>query len=574
MAKIKCGLEIHQQLDTHKLFCECPSIIEEELKGEEFHRFLHLSTSEMGEIDKAVLHEAEKNNYFHYIATRHTCLVEMDEEPPHEINKEALITALQFTEMVNAKRVEETHVMRKIVIDGSNTTGFQRTMLIGMNGYIEVEGKRIGIETICLEEDAARRVDNKFVLDRLGIPLIEIATAPDISNGKEARKVAEYLGLLLRSLKVKRGLGTIRQDVNISIEGGERIEIKGVQDLRIMDKIIELEAQRQERLLQYKEKVKKIDVSSIIDVSKYFKNSNSKLFKGKETYMIILKDFKDLLGYELYKGKRIATEISDYLKTKLPIKGLIHRDELPGYGLTIEELEKIEKGLGIGKKDNYVFFITSKEIALKARQLFIERLTQLSKGVPREVRKANMDGTTTFLRPMPGKERMYPETDIPPMILKGIKVEKPKTIFEIIKEYEEKGLPRELAVIAAKEKIPIIELAEKHGLTPKEVARITIQLGRQYGVKLKEKEIDILLELYKKKEITMRGIEKLMTEYKEKNIFSPEKYKALTRKEIEHYIKELLTKTTNMKEIMRKISEDGRIDPKIAIEIVKKELSK
>lgn len=248
----KAGLEIHQQLDTHKLFCKCQSVITEDADYS-FERFLRPTQSELGDVDKAALAEAKKKKRFLYSASnKSTCLVETDEEPPHSANNEAIEICLTVAALLNAKPVDEIHFMRKIVIDGSNTAGFQRTALVAIGGKID----DVGIQTITLEEDAARKLDEKvrfvnYGLDRLGIPLIEIATEPDLKSPNHARERAECIGLLLHAAgKVKRGLGTIRQDINISVSKGARVEIKGVQSLSSISKVAENEVKRQLGLIK------------------------------------------------------------------------------------------------------------------------------------------------------------------------------------------------------------------------------------------------------------------------------------------------------------------------------------
>jgi len=209
-----CGIEIHQQIDTHKLFCECPSLIREDEPDKKVMRKMRAVAGELGNVDPAALHEFLRNRILEYQAYNDTtCLVELDEEPPHPINKQALKTTLEVALLLNASILDEVHVMRKTVIDGSNTSGFQRTMLAAVDGQLETSEGTINIPSICLEEDAARIIETigdtvVYRLDRLGIPLVEIATDPDIKNAKHAREVAEKLGSILRACKVKRGLGT------------------------------------------------------------------------------------------------------------------------------------------------------------------------------------------------------------------------------------------------------------------------------------------------------------------------------------------------------------------------------
>ncbi|MGA2130587.1 MAG: Glu-tRNA(Gln) amidotransferase subunit GatE [Candidatus Pacearchaeota archaeon] len=250
---LKSGLEIHQQLDTRKLFCNCPSILRKNEPDFIVKRKLHVVAGESGEIDIAAAHEALLEKEFTYEGYKTTCLIELDEEPPHNINKEALNIALQIATLLNCKILPITQIMRKTVIDGSNTSGFQRTVLIARDGFIETSHGKTGIATLCLEEDSARIIDKDkgvFRLDRLGIPLVEIATDASIKNPQQAKETALKLGEILRMVKVKRGLGTIRQDVNLSIAGGERIEIKGFQDIRNIERAMELEIQRQIELVK------------------------------------------------------------------------------------------------------------------------------------------------------------------------------------------------------------------------------------------------------------------------------------------------------------------------------------
>ncbi|MFB6173918.1 MAG: Glu-tRNA(Gln) amidotransferase subunit GatE, partial [Halobacteriales archaeon] len=240
------GLEIHQQLDTEsKLFCPCPTELREpEAAKRTFTRYLHPTKSELGEIDEAALEESMVDREFEYLSYDTTCLVEEDDEPPHRVDREAMDVTLEIAQLLDASVVDQVHVMRKIVVDGSNTTGFQRTMRVAGEGAIETDEGTVRIEDLMLEEESAQRVEEtdagvRYSLDRLGIPLVEIGTKPDIRSPEQARAAAERIGMLLRSTgQVKRGLGTIRQDVNVSIEAGARVEIKGVQSLDDIDDIV------------------------------------------------------------------------------------------------------------------------------------------------------------------------------------------------------------------------------------------------------------------------------------------------------------------------------------------------
>lgn len=257
---LKCGLEIHQQLETRKLFCNCPSVLRQDEPDFTVTRKLHAVAGERGEVDRAAAYEVSLDKDFVYQGYDTTCLVELDESPPRMINQEALKTALHVALLLNAKIFPITQIMRKTVVDGSNTSGFQRTVVIARNGEIQTKYGRVGIDTVCLEEDSARFIKNEgnnvfYRLDRLGIPLVEIATKPDIKNPKQAKEVAMHIGDILRSCKVKRGLGTIRQDVNVSIRKGARVEIKGVQKPELIEKAVEKEAERQFEISNEKKKL-------------------------------------------------------------------------------------------------------------------------------------------------------------------------------------------------------------------------------------------------------------------------------------------------------------------------------
>ncbi len=433
---LKVGLEIHVQLDTkHKLFCHCPTSLVEKDETDIFERELRPARSELGEVDAAALLEWKKRKRYQYHAPRTaSCLVEADEEPPHELNREALTIALAVAKAMNMWIVDEVHVMRKIVIDGSNTTGFQRTSIIALNGYIMDGEKRIGIQTLCLEEDAARKLGEdktriQYKLDRLGIPLVEIATAPDISSPEQAERVAFKIGQLVRLTgRAKRGLGTIRQDLNISIKGGAKTEIKGVQHLYLIPNVVEYEALRQVRLLEIRDELlrrglKQEDITGeIYDVTGVFKDTKSKIIrrvisrKNHGVYAVILPGFKGLLGREVQPKRRFGTELADYARVWGGVGGIFHTDELPAYGISREEIDQLYEVLGADKdRDAIVLVADHHDKAVEALNAVVDRAREALNGVPEETRASQPDGTTRYMRPRPGSARMYPETDIPPV---------------------------------------------------------------------------------------------------------------------------------------------------------------
>ena len=423
---LKCGIEIHQQLDTtHKLFCSCPARMSDDEPCCEIRRRLSAVAGETGKVDAAARYESLLGRTFIYrIYDRETCLVETDEEPPHDINREALETALKISLMLGCEIPEEVHTMRKIVIDGSNTSGFQRTLMVGLNGKLETGKCEVGITNVCLEEDSAQIIEKRddvtvYGLDRLGIPLVEIGTTPDIHTPEDARAVAERIGMILRSTgAVKRGLGTIRQDVNVSIEGGARIEIKGAQELRMIPKLVEKEARRQASILAIRDELRKRGfrhaASKVNDVSRFFESSESRIMKGKEVFAIIVPGFAGMLARKITDTRTLGNEIANYIRVRAGIKGIIHSDEnLQKYSLE-DEFVHVGRALGAKKGDTVIIMAADRKLAGATADAFKERINQFLKGVPSEVRKALENGDTEFMRPMAGSARMYPETDVPP----------------------------------------------------------------------------------------------------------------------------------------------------------------
>lgn len=463
---LKVGFEIHQQLSTkNKLFCNC-KCLEVENYDSIFLRKLRPAHSELGSYDRASIFEFTKMRTIKYHSSYiASCLVEADEEPPHEINRDAMDTALIVSLALNSNIIDEINVMRKIVIDGSNTCGFQRTMLISYGGHLQVDGKKIGVQTICLEEDSGKLLsdDGKFReygLDRLGIPLIEIALEPVTGTPTEIVKIALTLGRLLRTTKrVARGLGSIRQDVNISVNNGKGIvEIKGVQRLDQLIKVIEYETTRQHGLILIAEKMNRERKSNdiiigdkIMDITNIFIDSSSKIIqkvisnKGNIFMAIRVKGFKGLFGFEPYPDIRIGKELGELVRF-YGFGGLFHSDELPNYGITDIEVKKVNEILDIDiSKDGFIILGGPREKMSIAISAICDRLNNVSSGVPSETRAARIDGKTIYSRPKPGSARMYPETDISPFkitddLLVPLKEKVPKswneTILYLAKKYQ------------------------------------------------------------------------------------------------------------------------------------------
>jgi glutamyl-tRNA(Gln) amidotransferase subunit E len=515
---LKCGIEIHQQLEGKKLFCSCPTALREDEPHFTAIRNLRASAGEAGQVDVAALQEMKKGRRYVYHGYQDTtCLVELDESPPEKLNPEAFDTALQVSKLLKAKIVDCMQFMRKTVVDGSNTSGFQRTALVSRNGVIESSLGPIGIPTICLEEDSCRPVSENakevvWALDRLGIPLMEIGTTPDIKTPEQCKEVCEKIGLILRSTgKAKRGIGTIRQDVNVSIKGGNRIEVKGVQDLKSIPQIIENEVIRQKSLIEIKEelgkrRVKKFE-ANIKDITEDIKNSGSKVIKkaiesGGVILGIMLPGFARLVGKEVQPGRRLGTEFSDRAKVIAGVGGIFHSDELPNYGITDREVELLKHELGCLENDAFVIVADTKERSEKALKAVADRANEAIDGVPCEVRGETKDGNTVYQRPMPGAARMYPETDVPMtritrQIVDSVKL--PELIEDKMKRFEKMGIGKDLAELTARsEKADLFDkfVTDYLELKPAYIAEVLMTsaktIKRNFNVDISPSEQDFL----------------------------------------------------------------------------------
>ena len=455
---LKVGLEIHQQLDTSKkLFCKCRSIESDEYT-EKFSRSLRTAKSELGELDPAALFEKAKSKKINYYAnSQSSCLVEKDDEPPHELDHDAKKISLLISSMLESKIFSEIHVMRKTVIDGSNTAGFQRTMLVSQGGNLNVNGKNIGVQAICLEEDAAKLLKDEqdqrnYSLDRLGIPLVEIALEPVSTKPSEVKEIALTLGRLLRVTgMVKRGIGSIRQDVNISVMNSGVVEVKGVQQLDQLEKIIDYEAKRQHGLILIAEKLKKLSITiakeDVFDITEVFKDCESKIIqnalKSKAKIKAIrVRNFSGMFGFEPYPGIRLGKEIGQLVRF-FGVGGVFHSDELPNYGINDSDVGKVKKYLKLVDGDGFLIIAGEDSKLDYAIDSIINRIKDATQGVPAETRGATQDGETIFLRPRPGASRMYPETDIPsisviPEEIKLAKENIPKSWNDSIAEIQQK----------------------------------------------------------------------------------------------------------------------------------------
>ncbi len=573
----KCGIEIHQQLDTEtKLFCRCPVDLEDENPDVKVERRLRSVAGETGEQDKAAEVESMKERKFVYhYHERNNCLVELDEEPPHRMNREALDTALTFARMVGAEIPAEIQVMRKMVVDGSNTSGFQRTSMIGLDGEVETETGTVSIEDIELEEESAginERTDDKAVYDlsRLGVPLIEVGTDASIQDPEHAREVAEELGMLLRSTgKARRGLGTIRQDVNVSIKDGARVEIKGFQDVRNIDKLIENEVERQKNLVELGEQLEPEDEVLGDNVTHLFEDSENQIIStvlenDGAVYGFKLPGLAGKMKQNISGDRYLALELVDYAKTR-GIQGILHTDEEQDYGIQ-EEFDEIREIFKASEDDVIAVLAGPREKAKEAAKAVKQRAKKIYEGeVPEETRNAEQDFTTSYSRPLPGAARMYPETDIPPIRVTDEKVESieeelPDTLDERKERYADE-IGEELArQIISSKRLDLYE-SLREDFDDRTVANLLTNTyagleSDNFPVdNLEEKHFRALLEAFEDEEIAKGDFEEVLTEMAEKGLVQEAIEEVAAGKASEEEIREVVNSVIDEKQDM--IEEQG-----------------
>ena len=408
---LKSGLEIHQQLDTHKLFCECPSLLRTDEPSYEIQRTLNPVVGETGEIDVAVAHEATQNKNFTYQVFDTNCLVELDEEPPHNINQEALKITLQIAHLLNCKIFPVAQIMRKTVVDGSNTTGFQRTALIAHDGYIEISSGKIAIDAVMLEEDSARPVSENensktYKLDRLGFAMVEIATGPHMHTPEEIKEAALKIGEILRACKVKRGIGTIRQDVNISIKGSKRVEIKGFQDPKMMITTVDKEIERQQECVKNKTCQKEVRGALPDGSSKFQRPMPGAARMYPETDVPLLKISRELINETKKNLPKLASEHKSYLdkfglnsellklilkKNKVEdFKVLIQEHNNPGLIAKMLTLFQADKKTSIDKLEEILQKIKEGKISEDSVKTIMQKISQ-GKSLKEAMKKSDIN---------------------------------------------------------------------------------------------------------------------------------------------------------------------------------------
>jgi glutamyl-tRNA(Gln) amidotransferase subunit E len=551
----KSGLEIHQQLFTaKKLFCRCPAGRYSEEYNAEILRHMRPTLSELGEYDGTALMEFKTRKEIIYQIHRDTiCTYEMDDTPPFELNGEALDIALSVGLLYGCTMVDEIHIARKQYLDGSIPTGFQRTTIVGVNGSIPYKGRKIGIVQLGLEEDACREVSDVghrrvYLTDRLGMPLIETVTAPDMRTPREVAEVADTLRRLVRSTgSMRTGAGAARQDVNVSVTGGTRIEIKGVPRIPNIPLLTYNEAMRQHNLLRLRDELHRRGItpelfsSKAEDVTRILRRTRFQPIRdaialGLHVHGVLLRGFQGLLRWQTQTDTYFSREISDRVRvvaclTTLP--NIIHSDS-PGETLPSSEWQSLRKTIGATDDDTIVVVWGTKldvttagsEIAIRAREATV--------GIPSETRQALRDGTNGFERILPGPDRMYPDTDLPPLRitperLRAAGARVPKPFWELEEWYRQLQVPGDL--IAPLALSPFRDLfvtaVKEWGIAPPVAALLLVQLPKRVSTKMRSKVIfseltmrDLLLAL-RDHMVTREGLLPILEAVAAGRAFSP-----------------------------------------------------
>lgn len=456
----KAGLEVHQQLGTRsKLFCRCPAGRYTRDHDGVILRHMRPTLSELGEYDGTALMEFKtKKNIIYLLNQENTCTYEMDDTPPFLINPEAVDISIEQCLMLGCDIVDEMHIARKQYLDGSIPTGFQRTAIIGVNGRLPFRDRELGITQVSLEEDSCREVSDRGHLivwrtDRLGMPLIETVTAPELKTPEEVEEAILLIGRVCRSTgHVRTGMGASRQDVNVSVRGGTRIEIKGVPKAGWAPALVHGEALRQINLLRIREKLHEMGYLEDSEIPLHHREiteecRDSKIIElRKENWEEWLRSEGRREGFELGRGAFCVRAVrlpglreilshptqpgrlfSDELRGRVRvISGLDQRPIILEDGnwpeIARDELERIRRLMDCGRDDALLCVWGPEADSLSAVEEIRLRLEDATRGVPSETRQPFEDGSTDFERILPGPDRMYPDTDSPPLPIEGDRV--------------------------------------------------------------------------------------------------------------------------------------------------------
>lgn len=481
----KSGLEVHQQLKTkEKLFCRCPAglFFQNDEYDAEVIRHMRPALSELGQYDGTALMEFKTRKNIHYRIKNNTaCTYEVDDTPPFKINREALDIALEITMLSKLNVVGEVHITRKQYLDGSIPTGFQRTAILGVEGEIQLRNKKVGLIQLSIEEDSCREISDVghkrvYKTDRLGMPLIETVTKPELYTPNELMEAAQYIRFLNRSTnKVRTGPGAGREDVNVSCKGGTRVEIKGVSHNKWIPELSHNEAFRQWALLHIRQillqRFPKSETWSMthemLDYhsNKFFNPVIHEAFtRGDKIVAVNLPGFKGILSHFTQPGKAFASEFRNRLKVIACIEkpNMVCSEDIDPFEPE-ETFRRIASVFKAGPNDAQIIFWGPEGDVKTALETIEERARMAFEGVPNETRKSFPNGSTIFERVLPGADRMYPDTDSAPIplgdeYLDNLKKNLSKDIHQCYEQFIQWGIPEDTyTYLFSKNLYPVLE---------------------------------------------------------------------------------------------------------------------
>jgi glutamyl-tRNA(Gln) amidotransferase subunit E len=513
------GLEVHQQLYTaHKLFCRCPAGLYTESHDGEVLRHMRPTLSELGEYDGTALMEFKTRKEIIYLLNhKNVCTYEMDDTPPFLVNQEAIDVAIELCLMMNMDIIDEVHIARKQYLDGSIPTGFQRTAIVGVNGWLPFKGRKLTVTHVSVEEDSCREVSDKghrivWRTDRLGMPLTETVTGPELRTPQEVRDAILLCGLTARSTRrVRTGIGASRQDVNVSVRGGSRVEIKGVPRAGLAVKLVHNEGVRQYNLLKMRNelhrrglatpdsiRVEAVDVSDIwagVDLG-FIRRA---LQAGGKVYAVRVDGAAGLAQHQTQPDTTFLDELAGRIRViacldEVPI--VFSGAQFPQFQQRNQVLDRVRKRARVGANDDvFIVFGPEEDVRTAAEEIRL-RFVDAVLGVPKETRQALAGGYTTFERILPGPDRMYPDTDSPPTRVTeervaGIKARLQPSPWDRIERYMAWRVPEEtctylirrggadiLDTVIAKTGVDGLTAAIEIGQRAKALARAGIPMSR------------------------------------------------------------------------------------------------
>jgi glutamyl-tRNA(Gln) amidotransferase subunit E len=523
---LRCGVEIHQQLYTErKLFCRCPAGRYSSRTDAQVLRHMRPTLSELGEYDGTALMEFKtKKNIMYLLDTRTVCTYEMDDTPPFEINREAVDIALEVAMALGCQIVGELHVIRKQYLDGSIPTGFQRTAIVGVNGQVPFRGRTIQIIQVSVEEDACREVSDRghdvvFRTDRLSMPLCEIVTAPEMYTPEEAAAVVRLLGRVMRGTgRVRRGAGATREDVNVSVTGSTRVEMKGVPSITFIPKLVGNEGLRHRALLDIKEELERrgmksedvdprcFDAADLLSGTA-FAPVREALARGEDVRGVRLTGMRELLARPVNPLRTVFDELAGRVRViscidEEPV--LLHNDNAAVFGISEEEIRAVRRRAKAKSQDAVVVLRGAPaDVALGLDEI-VARVKELFAGIPSETRQVLPTMGTDFERILPGPDRMYPDTDSPPMSvpdtwLDSIRPRLKEPIWERDARLAAQGLPPDMVeILGLHPRFAIYDRAVARGMAPMRVAELLTwrwnALGKA-GVHLGAVRDDVIVDL-------------------------------------------------------------------------------